>query len=73
MIELKTLTGQWKNIERGIEGTVDSTLTARAIKGSELDEKYDVYAILKLIGATTKSASVIVSWSYNIDWDEYYL
>jgi len=66
----KTLSGTWSETEGVYKGVIDSTLTARAIRGSESDVKYEVHVTVNI---TSGKAAVIVFFTYTEDWEEKYI
>jgi len=71
VINFKTLSGKWnRDIEGALTGVVDSSETARAIRGAETDQDYEINAIVNI---TSGNAAVIVNFTYDEDWKEYYL
>lgn len=59
-----------KQSDGSLRGTIDASLSARAIRGSEDDKNYEFHTKLTL---TTGKAGVIVNFDYDAAWLEYYL
>jgi len=70
MINWKALSGKWNKAEGKLIGIIDASLSARTITGSELDQDYEVHAVVNIISG---KVSVIVNFDYDIDWLEYYM
>lgn len=71
MTVFKALSGNFtKNAEDDYKGTVDASLTARAVKGSETDENYEFHTTVK---PGNGKAAIIVNFNYSESWEERYI
>jgi hypothetical protein len=71
MTEFKAVSGDWTKPSEGIyKGTVDASLSARVIAGSETDENIELYATVKI---TTGKGAIICNYTLDEDWNENYV
>jgi hypothetical protein len=71
MTEFKAVSGGWtKPAATTYKGTVDASLSARCIAGSEIDENIEFYATVKI---TTGKAALICNFTLDEDWNEHYV
>jgi hypothetical protein len=62
--------GLWEKTEEAYKGTVDASLSARCVRGSEADADYIFIAKVKVYSG---KAAVIVNYTLSEDWEEQYL
>ena len=62
--------GLWEKSDATYKGTVDATLSARCVRGSEADADYIFIAKLKIFSG---KATVIGNYTLSEDWEEQYL
>jgi hypothetical protein len=62
--------GLWEKSEEIYKGTVDATLSARCVRGSEADADYIFIAKVKVYSG---KAALIVNYTLSEDWEEQYL
>jgi len=66
----KTLSGEFQKINESLKGIIDESLSARAIRGSETEENYEFHV---KVTVTSGKAAVIVNFTYDENWLEYYI
>jgi hypothetical protein len=70
MSYLEVKSGLWEKTEETYKGTVDASLSARSVRGSEADEDYIFIAKVKIYSG---KAALIVNYTLTEDWEEQYL